>query len=105
MSLPALLLPLFMLPSLAGAAEPAVLFNGKSLDGWEGTQGLWRVEDEAITGEIKAGESLGRNEWIYWKDEVDDFELEVEYRITGGPAANSGIQIRSQRDAKGTASG
>jgi hypothetical protein len=36
---------------------------------------------------------------------VNDFELEVEYRITGGPSANSGIQIRSQRAADGHASG
>ncbi len=99
--------PVFAL--LAGgtilAAEPASLFNGTSLDGWSGTPGVWRVEDGAITGEIKDGAKLDRNEWIYWKDEVHDFELQLEYRITGGPSANSGIQIRCQRDAKGTASG
>jgi putative membrane-bound dehydrogenase-like protein len=90
----------------AAAATPAAaLFNGTSLDGWSGTPGMWRVEDGAITGEIKDGAKLDRNEWIYWKDEVHDFELTLEYKITGGPSANSGIQIRCQRDAKGTASG
>lgn len=87
------------------AQSPAVLFNGTTLDGWQSTPGLWRVEDGAITGEIKDGTSLDHNEWIYWKDEVHDFEMELEYRITGGPSANSGIQIRCQQDEKGVASG
>jgi putative membrane-bound dehydrogenase-like protein len=87
------------------AQSPAVLFNGSTLDGWQSTPSHWRVEDGAITGEIKAGTSLNHNEWIYWKDEVHDFELELEYRITGGPSTNSGVQIRCQRDDKGVASG
>jgi len=107
MNFPSVILPtcLCLAFHFASAAEPASLFNGTSLDGWSGTPGMWRVEDGAITGEIRDGAKLDRNEWIYWKDEVHDFELELEYRITGGPSANSGIQIRSQRDAKGTASG
>ena len=52
------------------------------MDGWSGTQGLWRFEEGAITGEIKDGSSLDHNEWVYWKDEVHDFELSLEYRIT-----------------------
>ena len=99
------LLSFFIAAPFLHAAEPVPLFNGQSLDGWQGTPGMWRVEDGAITGEIKDGAKLDRNEWIWWKDEVHDFELELEYKITGEPSANSGIQIRSQRDAKGTASG
>ena len=96
---------LVLLTSSLRAAEPVPLFDGKTLDGWQGTPELWRVEDGAITGEIKAGAQLNGNEWIYWKNEVHDFEVELEYRITGGPAANSGVQIRSQRAADGHASG
>jgi hypothetical protein len=100
----ALSLSLFLTFSLA-AAEPVSLFDGKSLDGWEGTPGLWRVEDDAITGEIKDGTNLAHNEWIFWKGEVSDFEFEADYRITDGPSANSGIQVRSRRAADGHASG
>ncbi|MBP7950606.1 MAG: DUF1080 domain-containing protein [Verrucomicrobiales bacterium] len=89
----------------ATAAGPEALFNGASLDGWSGKPEHWRVEDGAITGEIRDGAALNHNEWLYWKDPVHDFELELEYKITGGPTANSGIQIRCQRDAKGVASG
>ena len=90
---------------IATAADPVSLFNGTTLDGWQSTPGIWRVEDGAITGEIKDGAQLDRNEWIWWKDEIHDFELEVDYRITGGPTANSGIQVRSQRSTDGHANG
>ena len=81
------------------------IFDGNSLDGWEGNPDIWRIEDEAITASIPAGESLQKNEFLYWKGDVSDFELSLRYRITGGPTANSGIQIRSQKDASGHAVG
>lgn len=92
----------------AGAADPpqtTTLFDGTSLDGWEGNQQVWRVEDGAITGEIAAGQSLPRNEFIFWKDDVHDFELTLQYRIEGHKSANSGIQFRSQRLEDGGAAG
>ena len=94
-----------LLPCSLLAGEASELFNGTSLQDWEGTPRVWKVEDAAITGEIKAGASLDHNEWIFWKGEVNDFELELEYRITGGPSANSGIQVRSQREPSGAAAG
>ena len=100
-----LLLSALLVPCIISAAEPLVLFDGQSLKGWQGRAGLWRVEEGAITGEIKNQTSLDHNEWIFWDGEVNDFELELEYRITGGPSANSGIQVRCQRDANGVASG
>ena len=101
-----LLLPLvFAVCGLCSAVEPAgqLLFDGKTLDGWEGNPKQWRVENGAITGEIPEGQSLERNEFLYWKGEVHDFDLTVEYRISGGPGANSGIQYRSERMPDGAA--
>ena len=37
------------LASFAHSSEPITLFDGKSLNGWEFTKGVWRVEDGAIT--------------------------------------------------------
>lgn len=85
------------------AAEP--IFDGKTLEHWSGQPEHWRVEDGAITGEIPADRSLKGNEWIFWDGEVHDFDLTVEFRITGGPSANSGIQFRCQRGENGHASG
>ncbi len=99
------LLFLISMPCLLAAGEPVVLFDGASLKGWSGAPALWRVEDGAITGEIREASALDHNEWLFWDGVVNDFELEVEYRITGGSSANSGIQIRSQREGSGGAAG
>ena len=72
-TLPRICFPALFISSALAVPEPAALFNGQSLEGWQGTPGIWRVEDGAITGEIKDGASLNRNEWIYWQGEVKDF--------------------------------
>jgi len=87
------------------ATEPVDLFDGKTLEHWSGKAEHWRVEDGTLTGEILAGQTLKGNEWIFWDGEVHDFDLTVEFRITGGPGANSGIQYRCQRSPDGLASG
>ncbi len=81
------------------------IFDGKTLEHWSGKPEHWRVEDGAITGEIPADKPLKGNEWIFWDGEVHDFDLTVEFRITGGPSANSGIQFRCQQSPNGHASG
>jgi putative membrane-bound dehydrogenase-like protein len=81
------------------------IFDGKTLSHWSGKAEHWRVEDGAITGEIPANQQLKGNEWIFWDGEVYDFDLTVEFRITGGPSANSGIQYRCQQSPDGHASG
>ncbi|MEZ5386850.1 MAG: DUF1080 domain-containing protein [Prosthecobacter sp.] len=81
------------------------LFDGKTLNHWSGKAEHWRVEDGAITGEIPTDRPLKGNEWIFWDGEVHDFDLTVEFRITGGTSANSGIQYRCQQSPDGHASG
>src|SRR4051812_36644449 len=52
-----LTLTLLTIPSLPAADDPknnegfTSLFDGKSLDGWDGDSDLWRVEDGAIVGQ------------------------------------------------------
>src|SRR6185436_2054618 len=79
----------------AAKDDPQSLFDGKSLAGWTGNDKLWRVDEGAITGEISAGATLDRNEFLFWKGKVADFELSLEFKIEGGKDANSGIQFRS----------
>ena len=90
---------LVALAALSPAADPAPtpIFNGQSLDGWQGNPGIWSVKDSTITAEIKPGSSLNHNEWLWFHQPLHDFELSLEYRISGNPSANSGIQIRSER--------
>ena len=69
------------------------IFDGKTLNGWDGDAKYWRVEDGAITGESTAENPCKRNTFLIWRlGELDDFELRLRYRITAG---NSGIQYRS----------
>ncbi len=70
------------------------IFNGKSLDGWEGEAGFWSVKDGAIRGQSTAEHPATRNTFLMWRGGmVDDFELRLSYRVVGG---NSGIQYRSR---------
>ena len=81
--------------SPAFADDWETIFDGKTLEGWDGDPKIWSVKDEAITGTTSSDEALKlkKNTFIIWKGgEVDNFELELEYRIVNG---NSGIQYRS----------
>lgn len=70
------------------------IFDGTSLEGWEGKSEFWRVEDGAIVGETTPENPTKGNTFLIWRQGlVDDFELVLQYRLTGG---NSGIQYRSK---------
>lgn len=74
----------------------SVLFDGQSLDGWEGDLDMFRIEGEAIAAG-SLDERIPQNEFLCTESEFDDFELRAEFRLLGGEAANAGIQFRSQR--------
>lgn len=84
---------------LAQAAEESgfePIFDGKSLEGWDGNPDFWRVEDGAIVGQTTPEKPTRGNTFLVWrKGQVGDFELVLEYRIQGG---NSGIQYRSREE-------
>jgi hypothetical protein len=76
--------------------EPGVesLFDGVSLDGWDGLPEHWMVEDGAITGYTEVDRPLNHNTFLVWNGgTVENFELRFKYRIFNG---NSGVQYRSQ---------
>jgi hypothetical protein len=70
------------------------IFDGKTLDGWEGEPGFWRVEDGVLTGETTAEKQLKQNTFIIWRaGATADFEFKAEFKLT--ETANSGVQYRS----------
>ena len=70
------------------------IFDGKTLNGWEGDPKYWRVENGAMIGEITPETIVKYNTFLIWRGGVTkDFELKVEYRITAG--GNSGVNYRS----------
>jgi hypothetical protein len=71
------------------------VFDGKTLEGWEGDQHTFRVEDGAIVGgSLKA--PVPRNEFVCLKHEYRDFELRLQFKLVG-EGTNAGVQIRSRR--------
>ena len=79
-------------PDPEAGFEP--IFDGKTLDGWEGDPTYWRVEDGALVGEVTPETLLKQNSFIIWQGgTTKDFELKVAYRIS--PEGNSGINYRS----------
>ena len=71
------------------------IFDGNSLDGWEGNEKFFRVEDGVIiAGTLK--EKIPRNEFLCSKKEYGDFELELKFKLVG-KGVNSGVQFRTQR--------
>ncbi|NID12594.1 3-keto-disaccharide hydrolase [Fibrivirga algicola] len=72
------------------------IFDGKTLNGWEGDPTYWRVENGALVGEITPATLLKTNSFIIWKGgEPADFEFKGEFNITA--EGNSGINYRSDR--------
>jgi hypothetical protein len=70
------------------------LFDGKTLNGWNGDPKYWRAEEGAMVGEITPDTVIKSNTFIIWQGGTPaDFELKVDYRIT--TAGNSGINYRS----------
>src|SRR5262245_36580566 len=81
----------------ASAQEWQKIFDGKSLDGWQGSA-HWVVKDEAISGVITKDTLIKTNTFLIWKGgTVANFELKCKFRMEGG---NSGIQYRSTHLAK-----
>lgn len=83
---------------LAPAAEPkgfTSLFDGKTLNGWEGNQKVSHVQDGAIVAGSLQG-PIAHNEFLCTTKEYGDFELRLKVRLVGKDA-NGGIQLRSRR--------
>ena len=76
------------------SSEWVSLFDGKTLNGWKGAEGLWTVADGAITGTTTSETKLAVNSFLIWQGgKIGDFELKLKFRIENG---NSGIQFRSE---------
>lgn len=71
-----------------------ILFDGKSLDGWQGVEGFWSVVDGAIQGQTTAEHPTDGNTFLVWQGgDVGDFEFRGKVRFEGN---NSGVQYRSE---------
>ncbi len=73
------------------------LFDGRTLDGWEGNRDWFRVEDGAVVaGSLE--KPVPQNEFLATTREFGDFELWVKVRLRHA-FTNGGVQLRSKRVA------
>ncbi len=69
-----------------------LLFDGTSLDGWDGDPDLWSVREGSIVGSSDS-HPVDTNTFLIYRKSFDDFVLRLEVRLRNG---NSGIQFRSE---------
>jgi hypothetical protein len=70
------------------------IFDGKSLNGWDGDPDVWHVEDGAIVGVSSPEHPSGTTNVIWRGGEPANFELKLEMKLEG-TGANGGVQYRS----------
>lgn len=83
-------------PEMLSGDEPGFqpIFDGKSLNGWEGDPKYWSVSNGAIVGRITPETVIKSNTFLIWRGgSPGNFELKVDYRISA--SGNSGINYRS----------
>ncbi len=89
--------PAFSQPNRLTEAERdegyVLLFDGESLDGWDGDPSLWSVRDGSIVGSSD-GHPVETNTFLIYRKPFRDFVLRLEVRLRNG---NSGIQFRSEQ--------
>jgi hypothetical protein len=79
------------------------IFDGKTLEGWDGNPDFWSVKDGAIHGETTKEKPARGNTFCIWRGGMlEDYELKITFRIHSG---NSGIQHRSVDCGKWVVSG
>lgn len=99
-----LFLATLLLATSTFAADPKALFDGKTFEGWEGdTTTTWRIENgEFVAGRLS--QKQPRNEFLSTKANYGNFELTLDFKLTGVPGSgfiNGGVQFRSERHPDG----
>ena len=70
------------------------IFDGKTLNGWDGSPEVWHVEDGNLVGVSSPEHPSGTTNIIWRGGEPANFKLKVEMKLEGS-GANGGIQYRS----------
>ena len=70
------------------------IFDGKTLQGWDGSPEVWHVEDGNLVAESSPEHPSGTTNIIWRGGQPSNFELKLEMKLEG-TGANGGIQYRS----------
>jgi hypothetical protein len=84
-----------VVPPRQGKSETIHLFNGKNLDGWEGYEGHWSVQDDVIVG--KNTRPVPVSTYLVTKQTFSDFRLTFSAKLVQSEM-HSGIAFWGQVD-------
>lgn len=103
-------LSILMLTASLQAETPVApfrpIFDGESLNGWQGTDEFWQFDNGAITRKERPETTPDQSSDLIWKNgTVDDFELRFQVRTTGSLKAAAGVLFRSEPTESGDAAG
>ena len=70
------------------------IFDGKTMQGWDGSPEIWHVEDGSLVAESSPEHPSGTTNIIWRGGQPANFQLRVEMKLEGA-GANGGIQYRS----------
>ncbi|MEZ6016299.1 MAG: family 16 glycoside hydrolase [Planctomycetota bacterium] len=88
-------------PEALAPVDAGRFFDGASLAGWSGAEGLWSVEDGAIVGRSPG---LAANTFLVSDFDLGDFRLVLDVQLEPN-AGNSGVQVRSRVEPGGEVAG
>jgi hypothetical protein len=81
----------------ASDSKPVELFDGKTFSGWQGdTLQTWRIENSALVGG-SLHETVPHNNFLATTQSYKDFDLTLEFKLSGTGFVNAGIQFHSLR--------
>ena len=87
----------FVLATVGAAAQAEKgfepLFDGKTLNGWQGDPELWSVEQGVIVGSTE-GRKLKHNSFLSTTKTYKNFILKLKFKLRNH---NSGVQVRSRQ--------
>ena len=68
-----------VVPPLKGESKTITLFDGRTLDGWEGYEDHWSVKDGVIVG--KSTQEVKTSTYLLTKEKFTDFRLTFDFKL------------------------
>lgn len=83
--------------SASSQLHPTPLFNGQTFAGWAGDTGhTWHIRDKALVGGSLT-QMVPHNEFLSTTRSYANFDLRLQFKLTGTGFVNAGVQFRSGR--------
>lgn len=72
------------------------LFDGKTMDGWDGDPKFWTVQDGCLTGESTPEKQVEHNSFLILRKVADPFNFTLQFDFKMSKACNSGLSFRAK---------